>query len=102
TIFDVPSRSEETFWLVEGIGIHTPTEYLPRGRLDRVVGPCQSGDGIQEDHHIMATFDQSFGLVQYNIGYPDVFCGLFVKGGGDHFPTYVALHIGDLLRSFVD
>ncbi len=50
----------------------------------------------------MATFGESFGLFDDHVGHLDVTVGRLVECRCDDFCVDAALHIGDLLGSFVD
>ena len=100
--FDVTGGAEEPFRLLEGVGVHTTGEHLAGGRLDGVVGTGQAGDGIQEDDHVMAAFDQAAGFLQYHIGHLDVPFGRLVEGRCHHLGLYAAGHIGHLLGTLVN
>ena len=45
-VFDVTGCSEETFRLVQCVGIHTSGENLSAGGRNRIVSACQSRDGV--------------------------------------------------------
>ncbi len=50
----------------------------------------------------MAAFGEALGLLKYHGGHGDVSGGGLVEGARDHFAVHAALHIGHLLRAFVD
>ena len=100
--FDVAGRAEEALGLLQGVGVHTAGEHLAGSRLDGVVGAGQAGDGVQEDHDVVAAFHQAAGLVQDHVGHLDVALGGFVERRGDNLRLDAALHVGHFLRALVD
>ena len=53
-MLDIASCTEEALRLLERIGIDTTGEYLTGGGLDCIVGACEAGDGVEEDHYIVS------------------------------------------------
>ena len=100
-ILDIPGRTEETFGFLQGIGVHTTGQDLTGRGLHCIIGTGQTGDGIQEDHHIVTAFHQTAGFVQHHIGHFDVALGRFVKSGSYDLGFYGALHVRHFFRTLV-
>ena len=72
-------------------------------RLHCVVGAGQSGDGIQEDDHILLVFNHPAGLFDDHFGHLHMPLGRFVERGANHFGTPTGpLHVSDLFRALID
>ena len=84
------------------VGIHTSREHLSRCRLHGIVCARQTGNGVEQDHHIMSTFNQAAGFIQHNLGNLYVTIGRLIKSGGYNFGLYAALHVGNLFGSFIN
>ena len=68
--------------------IQTSGQRAPAGRNHQVVSPGQSGDTIQQDHHVHLVLHQSLRTLDHHLGDALVVLRQFVKGGMDH------LHVG--------
>src|ERR1700687_4381505 len=101
-LFDVAGGAEEALGTLQGVGVHAAGEHFAGGRDDGVVGAGQTGDGIQQDHHVALVFDQALGLFDDHLGDLDVARGGLVEGGADDFALDRALHVGDFFRTLVD
>ena len=101
-VFDVTRGAEETFGFMEGVGVNPAGEYLAAMRLEGVVGAGETGDAVEEDDHVLAVFDEAFGLFDDHLGNLDMAFRRFVEGGADDFGVNAALHIGNFLGAFVD
>ncbi len=87
---------------MERIGVHTARQHLARGGLHRVVGAGQAGDGVEEDHHVVAALDHALGLFEHHFRHLHVARSLLVESRGHHFGLHVAGHFGHLLGALVD
>jgi len=67
-----------------------------------VVGPSQTGDGVEQDHHVTAVLDESLRLVDHHVGNLHVAGRGLVEGRGDHLGLHGAPHVGHLFRPLVD
>ena len=101
-LFHVTGRTKETLGLLKGVGVHTTGQYLAGGRNHRVVGTGQTGDGIQQNHHIFLVLDQTLGLFDDHLGHLHMTGRGLIEGGGDHFTTHGALHLGYFFRTLVN
>ena len=101
-VLDVTGGTEEAFGLVQGVGIDTTREHLARCRRYRVVGSCQTGDGVEQYHYVVTALDHTFGLLQHNAGHLHVTLGRLVEGRRNNLGLYAAGHVGYLLGTFVD
>ncbi len=101
-VLDIPGGTEEPLRLVQGIGIHTAGQDLAAGRHDRVVGPGQPGDAVQEDDHILPVLHQPFRLLDHHLGNLDMARGRFVKGGRDDLALHAPLHVRHFFGTFIN
>ena len=99
---DVTGSTEESLRLLQGVGINTTGKHLTRGRSHRVIGTCQTGDRIEEDHDIVSALNHTLGLLQHDTSDLHMTVGGFIEGRGDHLCIYGAGHICYLLRTLVD
>src|SRR4029450_7045862 len=81
-LLDVAGGAEEPLRPVQGGGGGTAGEHLARRRLDRVVGPRQAGDRVEQDHHVLLVLHQALGLLDDHLGHLHVGGGGLVGGGG--------------------
>ena len=84
------------------MGVDTAGEHLAGAGDHGVVGPRQTGDGVEQDDHVLLVLDQALGLLDHHLGDLYVTGRRFVKGRGDHFAAHGALHFGHFLRALVD
>src|SRR5690606_6469323 len=98
----IPRRTEETLGALQGVGVDTTGQHLAGGGDDGVVGTRQTGDGVQQDHHVFLVFHQTLGLFQHHFRHLHVTGGRLVEGGGNHFAAHGALHVGHFFRTLVD
>ena len=101
-VFDVARCAEEALRLEQCPRIQTAGERAPRGRNHQVVGPGQTGDGVQQHHHVLPQLHQPLGALQHHLGDPGVVLRGLVKGRVDHLALDGALHVGHFLRALVD
>ena len=100
--FNVTRGTEETLRLLQGIGVHTTGQHLARRRNHGVVGARQTGDRVEQDHHVFFMFNQALGLFDDHLGDLHVACGRLVEGRGDDFAAHRARHLGHFFRALVD
>ena len=101
-VLDIAGGPEELLGRVEGRGVDATGEDTPGGRGGQVVRPAQAGDAVEQDHHVMAEFDEAFRAFDGQFRDHGVILGGTVEGGCDHFTGYGALEIGDLFGTLVD
>ncbi len=78
-----------------------PVRVRPVPRSDRVVGPRQPGDRIENQHHVLALLHPATGPLQGQLRHLDVPLGGAVEAGGDHLAEAAHLHLGDFLGPLV-
>jgi transcription termination factor Rho len=88
--------------MLQRIGIDTTGQHLARCGNHGVVGACQAGDRVEQDHDIAFHFDQALGFFQHHLGHLHVARRRLVEGRSDHFAAHRALHFGHFFRAFVD
>ncbi len=79
-----------------------PERTLPDERHDRVVGPRQARDRVEQDHDVALVLDQTLGLLDHDLGHRHVARGGLVEGRADDLALDRALHVRDLLGALVD
>src|SRR5690606_5400416 len=99
---DIACCTEETFRTLQGVGVHTTGQYLAGGGDDRVVGACETRDGVEQDDHVFLVLDQALGLLDDHFGHLYVTRGRLVEGRSHHFAAHRALHFRHFLRTLVD
>ena len=67
-LFDVPRGAEEALRLLQGMGVDTAGEHLAGAGDHGVVGPRQTGDGVEQDDHVLLVLDQALGLLDHHLG----------------------------------
>src|SRR5690606_12300569 len=67
-----------------------------------VVGKVQTGDGVEQNHHVAFVFDQTLGFFDDHFSNLHVPWRRFIEGRGHHFAAHRALHFGYFFRTFVD
>ncbi len=87
---------------MQGIGIETAGKDLAGRGNDGIIGPRQSGDGIEEDDDVTLVLDKTLGFFDDHLRHLHVPCRRFVKSGGDHFAVNRTLHIGHFFRTLID
>src|SRR6059036_106758 len=102
TVLDVPGRAEEPLGALQRIGVQAAGEDLAAGRGNRVVGPGQPREAVEQDHHIALVFDQSLRLLDDHFGHLGVALGRLVEGGADDLGLDLALPVGDFFGPLVD
>src|ERR1700712_3900054 len=100
--FDVRSRTEETLWFFQRVGVDTTGQYLAGARDDGVIGASQTGNGVEQDDHVFLVLDQALGLLDHHFGDLHVTGGWLIEGGGNHFAAHGALHFGYFFRTLID
>ena len=70
--------------------------------MHAVVGAGDAGERVQEDDHILASFDHAAASLHHETGEPDVGFEVLIVGRGNNFRLHGALKIGDFLGAFVD
>ena len=63
-LFYITRRTKESFWTLQGIGIHTPGQNLAAGRHNRIIGATQTSNRIQQNNDI---FPASTNLFAFSI-----------------------------------
>ena len=66
--FYVASRTKKTLGLLQRICIDTTSQHFSRGWGNRVVGTRKTGDGIEENDHVVATLNHSLCFLQDDVG----------------------------------
>ncbi len=84
------------------MGIDTTGEYLAGARDHGVVGTGQTGDGVEQDHHVFLVFDQALGLLDHHFGNLHVAGWRLIERRGNHFAAHGALHFGYFFRTLID
>ena len=51
---------QKLFWFLHSICFHTTTQHFTWSRWNRIVRTCQTGNWVEQNHYIMATFNQLF------------------------------------------
>jgi len=87
---------------MQSVGIYTTGKNFTGSGRYRIVSTCQTGDRIQQDHHIMSAFHHSFGFFQNDIGHLDVSFCRFVESRRNDFGSYAPCHVCYFLRTFID
>ena len=67
-----------------------------------VVGAGEAGDRVEQDHHVLAEFDEPLGLLDHHLGDLHMAAAGFVEGAADDLGLGVPLHVGHFFRPFVD
>jgi hypothetical protein len=67
-----------------------------------VVGPGQTRDRVEQDHHVVAVLDHALGLVDDHLGHLHVPAGGLVEGRADDLRLGGALHFRHFLGPLVD
>ena len=80
----------------------TTGEHLSAGRRHGVVGTCQTGDGVEEDDHVVTALHHALCLLEYDAGDLHVTVGGLIEGRGDNLGVDGASHVGNLLGTLVD
>ena len=101
-LFQIPRRSEKSLRFVQRIGIHTPGENLSAVRLHRVIGPRQTGDAIQKDHHIRSLLRQTLRPLNHHLRNMHMSIRGFIKGRANHLPLDRPSHIRHLFRALIN
>ena len=102
TFLDVPGRTEEALRSLQCAGVDSTGEDPARVGGFIVVGPAQTSDRIEQDHHITAILNQSPRLLDDHLCHLNMTTGRFVEGGGDHLSTDIPLHVRHFFGAFVD
>ena len=100
--FDVAGRAKEALWLVQRVRVHTTGQDLARRRNHGVVGAGQTGDRVEQDHHVALALGEALGLFDHHLGNLDVTGGRLVEGRGNDLALDGALHVGHFFRALVD
>jgi predicted RNA-binding Zn ribbon-like protein len=88
------------FW--SAVRLEAAGHDLSGARRERVVGPGQPGDRIEEDDDVLALLDQPAGLLAHHLGAVHVAFRSLVEGRGHDLALRVAPEVGDLLGPLVD
>src|SRR5258706_9563299 len=99
---DVPRRAEKALGFLQRVGVDAAGQHLAGGRHDGVVGACQSGDRVEQDHDVLLVLDQALRLLDHHLGHLHVAAGRLVEGRGDYLAAHGAHHLGDFLGPLVD
>ena len=78
--FDVTGSTEEALRLLQGVGVDTTGKHLTAGGRNGVIGTSQTGDGVEEDDHIVTALDHTLSLLQYDAGNLHMSVGGLVEG----------------------
>ena len=101
-VFDVAGCAEEPLGLVKGAGVHAAGQGFAGGGDGQVIGPGQTGDGIDQHHHVLALLHQAHGPLLAHFSHPGMMLRQLVKGGIEHLALDGTLHIRHFLRPLVD
>ncbi len=66
--FDVAGRAEEALRTLQSVCVDTARSVPCPMRNDRVVGAAETGDGVEQDHHIATVFHEALGLFDHHLG----------------------------------
>src|SRR5690625_1205487 len=102
TTIDIACSPKETLRLVQCIRIDTTREDLTRMRHGHIVGPCESSDRVEEDHHITTMLDETLRLLDHHLGDLSMTISGLIEGRGDDLGRDILLHIGHLFRALID
>ena len=91
TLFDVARGAEEALWALQRVGIHTAGEHLAGRRHDGVVGAGQSGDGVEQNHHVFFVLNEALGFLDHHLGNLHVPGRRLVEGARHHLAAHGAL-----------
>src|SRR5215510_11247395 len=100
-LFDIAGRAEEPFRALQRVRVDAARQNLTRGRDDGVVRARQSGDRIEQDHHVAFMFDQALRLFDHHVGHLNVARSRLVEGRRNHFAVDRTLHVRDFFRALV-
>ena len=101
-ILDIARRAEKALRALQGVGVDATRQHLARARHNGVVGASETGDGVEQDHHIMLVLDQALGFLDHHLGDLNVPRRRFVEGRGDDLAAHRPLHVGHFFGTFVD
>jgi hypothetical protein len=74
----------------------------PGALLDSVIGPCQPGERVHDQYHVLTQLDAPAGALQRQLGNCDVALCRIVEAGRDHLAHARCFHLEDLLWPLVD
>lgn len=100
--FDVAGGAEEALGRIEGGRIDAAREDAPARRLREVVGARQTGERIEQDHHIGTVFDEALRALDHELGNRDVVLAGHIERRRNDLASDGSLHIGYFLGALVD
>ena len=100
--FDVSGGTKEALGFLQRIRFQAARHRLSPVAGERVVGPGEPGNRIQQDDDVLPLLDQAPGLLTHHLGAVDVTLGRLIKRGRNHFTLRVPAEIRDLLGALVD
>ena len=98
----ITGRTEEAFGRMQCRRIDTAGEGSAAGRHCQVIGTGQTGNTVQQDDHIHATFHDAFGSFQGEFCHAGMVFYGFIKSSCDDFALNGTPHIGNLFRTLTD
>ena len=88
---------------MQSVCVYTTGKNLPGVRLHGVVRAGQAGNGIEENHHVLAVLHHAPSFFDNHFSHLHVPLGRLVKGGAHDLRSDTgALHIGHFLRPLVN
>ena len=93
---------KKRFGFCSALASTPPDRILPECGTTTLWARRQTGDRVEQDHHVAAVLHQPLGLLDHHVGHLHVAVGRLVEGGGDHLRLHVLLHVGDFLGPLVD
>src|SRR6478735_690453 len=101
-VLDVARGTEEALRRVERGRVDTTGQDAAGGRRRQVVGTAQTGDRVQQDHHVVTELHEALRPLDGELRDRGVVLGGTVEGRGDDLALHRPLHVGDLFRTLVD
>jgi hypothetical protein len=99
---DVPRAPEKALGPLHRGGVEAAAERAAAPLLEPIVRARQSGDGVEDDHHVLPHLDLASRPLEHQLGHGDMAARGKVEGRGDHLAVPARLHFRDLLGTLVD
>ena len=99
---DVAGRGEEPLRAVERARVETAGEGAAARRDGQVGGPGETGERVEQHHHVASRLHQPLRVLQHDLLQLQVVLRQFVEGGGDDLAIHRAPDVGHFLRALVD
>ena len=90
---------------MESRRVQTAGKSSSAGRHHQIIRSGQTGDAVQQDHHLLLMLHQTLGTLDHHLRNPLVMLRQFVEGGIDHFHIGSAdgfLDVRHFLRALVN